>query len=88
MEDHTWTGSLRLEIRPVREAKSMFKLHYGVCGGRDGIRTRMFRYPYMDSVNQICLQTLSTKQEMVICKSGVSWNLLHLSCRLILGQSG
>lgn len=32
MEDHTWTGSLRLEIRPVRGAKSMFKLHYGVWG--------------------------------------------------------
>jgi len=76
MEGHTWAGSLRLEIRPVREAKSMFKLHYGVWG--EGTlnsltspnQTCTFRCPYMDSAIQICLQTLQTKQETVICRSG------------------
>lgn len=76
MEDHTWTGSLRLEIRPVREAKSMFKLHYGIWGeGTANIvqhppTKHTFSCPYMDTVIQICLQTLQTKQEMVIYQSG------------------
>lgn len=45
-------------------------------------QTHTFRCPYMDSAIQICLQTLQTGNAYL----SIRMDLLHLSCRLILGQ--
>lgn len=75
MEGHTWTGSLRLEIRPVREAKTMFKLHYGVWG--EGTANIVQHPPIKHTRSDVLIWIVLFKfvcklykQETLICQSG------------------